>query len=348
MAPPLARTDEAPAAEAATATPTTAALTVADITPLLPVADLPADVSPLTGLKVADPTLLKRMPAAVKISNSPIARPQSGLSRADVVVEHLAEGDITRFTAIFHSQNAERIGSIRSARLLDLELPVLFGAYLIYSGASGEVNRMIEASDFANRTASDERKDAAFYRLDIPGRAYEHTLFTDSELLAQYAEDQGWTEAPQARGWQWSATPGPQAQPATWIEIPYGSQFSDVSYDYDTARQSYARSILGTPHIDDLNGEQLHAANVVVLYVPHVETLIVEDALGSKSLQIQLWGQGRMQLFRDGTVQQGVWLRPQREDPLLFAAPDLKTPLMLKPGNVWLQIVPVEMAVKSR
>ena len=88
-----------------------------------------------------DPALLERMPAAVKISNSPIARPQSGLSKADVVIEHLAEGDITRFTAIFHSQDAERIGSVRSARLIDLEIPVLFDAFLVYSGANGEVNR---------------------------------------------------------------------------------------------------------------------------------------------------------------------------------------------------------------
>ena len=105
---------------------------------------LPAGVSPFTGLKASDPRVLDRMPAAVKISNSPIVRPQSGLSRADVVVEHLAEGGITRFTAIYHSQEAERIGSVRSARLIDLELPVLFDAFLVYSGASGEVSRLLE------------------------------------------------------------------------------------------------------------------------------------------------------------------------------------------------------------
>ena len=47
-------------------------------------------------------------------------------------------------------------------------------------------------------TVSDERKDPAFYRLQIPGRTYEHTLFTDSELLQQYAQDQGWTTPPRA------------------------------------------------------------------------------------------------------------------------------------------------------
>ncbi len=327
-------------------TPIVDAAPAIDVAALVGDAALPAGVSPFTGLAVQNPALLERMPAAVKISNSPIARPQSGLSKADVVIEHLAEGDITRFTAIFHSQDAERIGSVRSARLIDLELPVLFDAFLVYSGASGEVNRLIEASDFADRTLSDERKDPGFYRLDVPGRTYEHTLFTDSELLQQYAEDQGWATPPRYRGWQWSEQPPRLAQRAHTITIPYSAEYSDVTYDYDPAAGAYRRSILGEPHVDDLTGEQLAADNVAVLYVNHAPTLIVEDALGNKSVEIQLWGQGRMQLFRDGTVQEGVWLRPQREDPLLFVDQDMQ-PLELKPGNVWIQIVPLDMAVTS-
>ena len=341
-----------PTAPAATVTPASAATSTpepaptVDMAALIGDATLPAGVSPFTGLRVDDPALLERMPAAVKISNSPIARPQSGLSKADVVIEHLAEGGITRFTAIFHSQDAERIGSVRSARLIDLEIPALFDAFLVYSGAHTEVNRLIDESDIADRTLSDERKDPGFYRLDIPGRTYEHTLFTDSELLQQYAADQGWTTPPRYRGWQWSERPAKLAQRARTITIPYSAEYSDVSYQYDPALGAYRRSILGEPHVDDLTGEQLAADNVVVLYANHVPTLIVEDALGNQSVEIQLWGEGRMQLFRDGTVQEGKWLRPQREDPLLFVD-DAMQPLQLKPGNVWIQIVPLDMNVSS-
>lgn len=336
-APPVATDTPTPAAEP---TPTVVEVTLPE-TPALP-----AGVSPFTGQTVDNPALLDRMPAAVKISNSPIARPQSGLSKADVVIEHLAEGDITRFTAIYHSQDAERIGSVRSARLLDLEIPVLFDAFLVYSGASGEVERQIVSSDFGDRTLSDDRKEPGFYRLDIPGRTYEHTLFTDSELLQQYAADKGWTTPPRYRGWQWSDRPPRLAQRARTITIPYSGVYSDVTYEYDPALGTYRRSILGEPHTDDLTGEQLTADNVAVLYVNHVPTLIVENALGYKSVQIQLWEQGRMQLFRDGTVQEGLWLRPQREDPLLFVDEAMQ-PLQLKPGNVWIQIVPLDMAVTS-
>ena len=333
-----------PTSTAAVPAPQATLAPTVDMAALLDTTPLPDNVSPFTGLTVADPALLQRMPAAIKISNSPIARPQSGLSKADVVIEHLAEGGITRFTAIYHSQNAERIGSIRSARLIDLEIPVLFDAYLVYSGASGEVTRLIDASDFYDRTVSDERKDPAFYRLDIPGRAYEHTLFTDSELLQEYAADKGWIMPPRHRGWQWSERPAGPSQPARSLSIPYSAAYCDVDYAYDASAGLYKRSVLHEPHIDDLTGEQLAAANVVVLYVNHVPTLIVEDMLGSKSLEIQLWGQGRLQLFRDGVVQEGSWLRPQRDDPLLFLDSAGK-PLPLKRGAVWIEIVPLDMTV---
>ncbi len=327
-------------------TPTTEPSPTVDLAALTGDAALAAGVSPFTGLSVDNPELLERMPAAVKISNSPIARPQSGLSKADVVLEHLAEGGITRFTAIFHSQDAERIGSVRSARLIDLEIPVLFDAFLVYSGAHGEVNRQIEDSDFGDRTLSDDRNDPGFYRLEIAGRAYEHTLFTDSDLLQEVAADKGWTTPPRYRGWQWSEQPPRLAQRARSISIPYSAEYSDVTYQYDSASGGYLRSTLGEPHVDDLTGEQLAADNVAVLYVNHVPTLIVEDLLGSTSVQIQLWGEGRMQLFRDGTVQEGKWLRPQREDPLLFVDEAMQ-PLELKPGNVWIQIAPLDMDVTS-
>ncbi|MCS6844402.1 MAG: DUF3048 domain-containing protein [Caldilineales bacterium] len=324
-----------------TATPTP---DLSRLTPTVQPTPLPDNVSPFTGLEVADPAVLNRMPAAVKISNSPIARPQSGLSRADIVVEHLAEGGITRFTAIFHSEDAERIGSVRSARLIDLELPVLFDAFLVYSGAHGEVTRLIESSDFADRTLCDDRGDAGFYRLDIPGRAYEHTLFTDSQLLQQVAAAQGWTQRPRHRGWTWSAEPPAGAAPARTVEIPYSADYADVRYQYDPEIGAYRRWITGQVHVDELTGEQIAVANVVVLYVNHVETPIVENLLGSRSVQIQLWGQGRAQLFRNGVVLEGLWVRPNREDPLLFVDA-AGQPLPLKPGKVWIQLVPLDMVV---
>ena len=56
------------------------------------------------------------------IENHKEARPQSGLSSADVIFETVAEGGITRFLAIFYCQNASYVGPVRSARMYFLKV----------------------------------------------------------------------------------------------------------------------------------------------------------------------------------------------------------------------------------
>ena len=102
--------------------------------------DFPENVNPFnrrnrlrSGRSPASPTGSQ----GVQLSAS--CAPQSGLSNADIVFEHYAEGGATRFTAIFYSKDAEPIGSIRSGRLIDLEIPKMYDAAFAYSGASGPV-----------------------------------------------------------------------------------------------------------------------------------------------------------------------------------------------------------------
>ena len=112
----------------ATATPAPATAVVATAAPVVGPDTYPANVNPLTG-EVVKPEQIARMPIAAKIANFPYAvRPQSGLSLADVVFEHLAEAGVTRFTAVFEQNDADQVGSIRSARYVDTELAPMFGA----------------------------------------------------------------------------------------------------------------------------------------------------------------------------------------------------------------------------
>src|SRR5262249_12080970 len=104
----------------------------------------PAITNPLSGLVTADPTVLDRRPLAIKIAHFPRSvRPQYGLSQADNVWEHYAEGGVTRFTAIFLSQAPEKIGNVRSARYIDAILGEAYRAMLVASGSSqGVLNRL--------------------------------------------------------------------------------------------------------------------------------------------------------------------------------------------------------------
>ena len=92
--------------------------------------------APLTGR--LDPTGATRAHGAlaVKIENTPEARPQAGLDEADVVYEEVVEGGITRFWAVFDSRIPSTVGPIRSVRALDPDLVAPLHAVVAYSGGT--------------------------------------------------------------------------------------------------------------------------------------------------------------------------------------------------------------------
>src|ERR1051326_8332557 len=73
----------------------------------------PASLSPFTGEAVSglQPVL------AVKIDNLVDARPQTGVSRADIVYVLPVEGGLSRLMAVFSSAYPPGVGPVRSARL---------------------------------------------------------------------------------------------------------------------------------------------------------------------------------------------------------------------------------------
>ena len=302
-----------------------------------------ANVWPLTGEGVSDVAVLERRPLAVKISNfPPVVRPQAGLSYADVVVEHLSEAGLARMTAVFLSKDAEKVGSIRSARLLDLEIPAMFKAMFAYSGASGGVKQKIQESDFFDRVISPDFGHAGFARIPSEGKAYEHTLFSDTQSLWEIAEERGLNQRQDLSGWTFSDQPPQGGSPATSIEVLYTPKYASAEYQYDPGRQAYLRSTLGEPHGDELTGEQIAARNVVVIWANHLDTDIVEDSTGPRiyySIEIQIWGEGQATVFRDGQAFEGRWVRPQRSDLIRFVD-YAGNPIPLKPGNTWIQVVP--------
>lgn len=314
-----------------------------------------ADICPLTGLQVDDPAVLERPPLAIKVSNyPPLVRPQAGLDKADVIFEHYAEGKLTRFTAIFLSHDAEKVGSVRSARLLDLEIPAMFRSLLAFSGASGGVKQTFRDSDIFDQIVSPDfghaigsQGSAPFYRIPQEGKAVEHTLFTDTPTLWQYAADKlGYSGRQEIEGWFFSQEPPPGGQPVTRIDIPYAAGSIVSEYAYDAAHGYFLRSVTGEPHREELSGEQLHFDNVIVIYAHHVETDIQEDTWGGGhySIQIQVWGEGPVRIFRDGQMFDGKWVRPDRWNLVRFVDGN-GNPIPLKPGNTFIQMVPLGFEV---
>jgi len=308
------------------------------------------NVCPLTGLPVADASLLERRPIAVKISNSPaIVRPQAGIASADVLFEHYAEGRLTRFTAVFLSRDVSKIGSIRSARLIDLEIPAMFKSMFTFSGASAGVLGRLRASDFVDRIISpDFGHHSPFQRIPAPGKAYEHTLFSDTPTLEQVMVSRGLKARQDLSGWVFSEQTPPGGTSGSRLKVSYRADSVTAEYAYDAGAGGYRRSTAGVSHGDELTGQQVVVKNVVVLYAKHVESDILEDtwAGGHYSIEIQVWGSGVARVFRDGQMYDVRWERPNRSDLVRFVDGEGK-PFPLKPGNTWIQLVPLDFVIEA-
>ena len=305
----------------------------------------PPGVNPLTGQPVDDPSLLTLRPLAVKISNAPpLVRPQAGIGQADVVFEHLTEGGLTRFTAVFLSQLPRRVGSVRSARLIDVEVPEMFESYLVYAGSSQGVRERIEATAFAARAFYGvETGPPAYYR--DPAIPVPHNLFADLVAVHELAARRGVNTppAPHYSALAFSAEPPAGGSPASTIDLRYPS--SGVYYRYDAQSALYYRWSDGQPHFDANTDRQVAAANVVVLYANHVEdTTIVESEWQghvSYSIQIQLWGAGPALFFRDGQRYEGTWERPDMRDMFVLRGAEGAV-MRLRPGVTFFQLVPLD------
>lgn len=332
-----------PAGEPApTLSATTAAQPTQPIPGLIGPDNFPEGVNPLTGLAVDDPARLNRRPLAIKISNyPPVVRPQSGLNSADLVFEHYAEGGVTRFTAVFYGNDADPVGSVRSARLIDLEIPKMFDAAFAYSGASGPVRLMVRDSPFFDRVISPDFAHGGFYRISAPEKAVEHTLFTDTSTLRAILQERGVNTAPSFQtNMAFHTEPPTGGSPASAVEVRYVG--TNAFWRYDPVTGSYMRSTDGVAQVDANTGTQVSFKNVVVVAAHHEDTTILEDMVGGGhySIQIQVWGEGPVSIFRNGQRFDGRWRRENENDMITFY--DLEGNILpLAPGNTFFQMVPL-------
>ncbi len=302
--------------------------------------DFPENVNPLTGETVRDPAVLDRRPMAIKVSNYPPSiRPQAGLNNADLVFEHYVDWGFTRFTAVFYSQDAKKVGPVRSGRIIDLEIPMMYDAAFGYSGSAGRIRLMFQESPFFDRIISPDFAHGGFYRFPGEDKPLEHTLFTDTDGLRFILGERGQNVRPVfANHMAFREEPLTEGEPVDLLQVGYRN--TNATWDYSNDGRYY-RWTDGERHMDANTGEQLSFKNIIVLAANHQPTDIVEASSGYQpSLQIQIWGEGPVSIFRDGQRFDGRW---RREDPShMLTFYDLEGNILpLAPGNSFFQLVPL-------
>ncbi|WP_342663499.1 DUF3048 domain-containing protein [Paenibacillus pinihumi] len=294
----------------------------------------PGFKAPFTGLKLEEKA--EARPIAVMVNNYKAARPQSGLTHADIVWEVLAEGGITRLVAIFQSyEGTDKIGPIRSIRPYLIEMGEMYQAVLVHAGASNDGYAILQQQ---RKQHLDEISNAGPFFWREKFRKPPHNLYSSLEKMREGAQQKKYPDQVLIPAMPFAAEG--EVPPATAagvkaeeIDLYFSLKNYHVSYTYDADKHLYSRFINKEPHIDLDNEQQLTASNLVVLGTRH-KTL---DDVGR--LSVDLTSGGPAMLFQEGKMVECEWVRSTKDDIIRIMKDGQELPFV--PGKTYYHLVPL-------
>jgi hypothetical protein len=260
------------------------------------------------------------------VSNSPDARPQSGIGTADLVIETQVEGGTTRLIAIYHCASTSTAGPIRSARMDDAAIVTPFSKLFGFSGANASVMDELDSSSLLNVTELSQND--AIYR-EPEGSADVNAVRASVPGLRSLAQAAAQTK-PSTR---FRFGKVQRSQKTSTVDLDFGS----TSVQYRWLSGSWARSQDGAAFLDASDLE-VTATNVLVQEIDSNASTSLFDSAGVASPRFGLVGSGRALLFRNKKVVVGTWTDSGPGAPVFRTK---KGSLMkLDRGNTWLEMVP--------
>ena len=261
----------------------------------------PYEANVLTGYeKDADYPEGQRI-TAVMVNNITAARPQRGLSKADMLFEIKVEGGITRFMPLYVDYNdIGEIGPVRSGRDQFFQLILPWQALYIHEGESVFMTQYAKTYEYGNLNNTNGANGYRDYqRVNWQGLSYgnglalEHTMYTSTDNIAEYIQDAGVdmdrtynstffnfvdyrSENPVR---DLSASPdsgysdkyGPVVQDGEYVAITHSASYR-TRFLYDAAtttynmQQYYSNDGSWRDTIDEEYDQQLNFTNLIILY----------------------------------------------------------------------------------
>lgn len=301
-------------------------------------------------------------PLGVMIENHKESRPQSGLSFADVIYEAVAEGGITRFLAVYHCQDANPIGPVRSARSYFVDFISEYAEYPLYAhvgGANtdGPADALAQIEDYGwylyndlNQIHDGDVGFPTFIRDQkrLPNVDTEHTVYSSTSNLWKVAKDKKDITNIDADGKAWDESFVSYTFKDDASESDRGStktihlQFWDsdenyfVDWAYDKKTNTYSRKNGGQAHVDKNTGRGLSTKNLVVLFMQETQ---LNDS--DHHLLYKTKGTGKAQVFVDGEKITATWQKDSRTDRTLLFDSSGK-PIELNRGTIWFSVLPTD------
>lgn len=268
---------------------------------------------------------------AVMINNHPKARPQSGLNKADIVYELLAEGDITRFLAVFQSEKPGNIGPVRSARDYYIGLAKGLNALYIAHGYSPEAKQMLDNGEVDNLNGM-VYDGTLFKRASFRQAPHNSYITYDNVLKGAELKHYSMKKSPPSFTFMSEEeSKNLTGDSASSVKISYSSnsQFECI-YQYDSGIGRYKRFSGGVQTVDLETKEPILLDNIFIVEAVHK----VSDSAGHRDIDLQSGGKGY--LLQKGKVNEVDWKNV--DNRIIPYKNGKKVPFVQ--GKTWVNVVP--------
>jgi hypothetical protein len=278
---------------------------------------------PLTGLPVTgDGSAAQKHPVMVlKMDNTYASSPQLGLGSADLVVEELVEGGLTRLAAFFYSTIPGTVGPVRSMRASDIGIVSPVDGAMVTSGAAAVTIRRVSSAGI--KYFAEGAK--GFYR--DSARSAPYNLFTDMKETASAIKQDDKRPADYL---PWGdESDFPKGQPAKTIAASFsGGHTTNWTFD---GKGYVNENTYAAP------GDEFPADTVLVLRVQVGDAGYLDPA-GNPVPETKLEGKGPAMLFHDGRLVRGTWTKKGLDSSITLATKAGK--LEVPAGHTWIELVP--------
>ncbi|NYD42726.1 DUF3048 domain-containing protein [Nocardioides panaciterrulae] len=280
---------------------------------------------PLTGLPVSgDQSASQDHPVLVaKMDNTASSAPQIGLGKADMVVEELVEGGLTRLAAFYYSQIPGTVGPVRSMRASDVGIVSPVDADVVTSGAAPRTIALIKNAGirfFGEGTKGFARDNSrpAPYNLFANLSEVASTIKQGDKRPADYLPWGDEKDLPKGVAAKTMAAQFSGGHTTDWV-YRGGGYINENTYAAD--------------------GDEFPADTVLVLRVQEGDAGYLDPA-GNHVPETKLVGKGAAMLFHGGRMVRGTWSKDKLDSPLQLSTKGGK--LTVPAGHTWIELVPAQ------
>ena len=296
------------------------------------------NASPLTGVQCDN---YKQRPIAVMMAGDNVARPLSGLSQAEIVVEMpVITGSVTRLMGVYVCNLPDEVGSIRSARQDYISLVRGWDAIYVHWGGSHfaldelKTGKRYTGEDLGKVPDIDAISSSGpfFRKSTVPA---PHNGFVSLPKVIELAKKREYALETNLEGYKFQSKNNIEAEKQDSkngkLYVGFGGVFA-TSWEYNTEDNSYTRYWAEQKDVDRGNNDaEIKAKNIVVI---RASSRQIEGQYN----EVTIYGKGEGKIYHNGQEETITWKKEGFKDTLRFYGED-EQEILLVPGQTFIQVI---------